>query len=68
MAQFKRLTPRILLMGALLVSPSAFGAQIDSFYNAKTVRIIVGSTPGGLYDRWARLLARYIPKVRFAQI
>src|SRR5258705_1892188 len=37
-------------------------AQNDSFYNGKTVRIIVGSTPGGFYDRWARLLSRYIPK------
>ena len=26
------------------------------------MRIIVGATPGGFYDRWARLLARYIPK------
>ena len=38
------------------------GAQNESFYNGKTVRIIVGSTPGGFYDRWARLLSRYIPK------
>ena len=37
-------------------------AQTDGFYNGKTVRIIVGATPGGFYDRWARLLARYIPK------
>jgi tripartite-type tricarboxylate transporter receptor subunit TctC len=32
------------------------------FYNGKTVRIIVGFTPGGFYDRWARLLSRYMPK------
>lgn len=32
------------------------------FYQDKTVRIIVGFTPGGFYDRWARLLARYLPK------
>jgi tripartite-type tricarboxylate transporter receptor subunit TctC len=37
-------------------------AQSDSFYNGKTVRIIVGFTPGGFYDRWARLLSRYMPK------
>jgi len=37
-------------------------AQSESFYNGKTVRIIVGSTPGGFYDRWARLLSRYMPK------
>ena len=37
-------------------------AQSESFYNGKTVRIIVGFTPGGFYDRWARLLSRYMPK------
>jgi tripartite-type tricarboxylate transporter receptor subunit TctC len=37
-------------------------AQSDPFYSGKTVRIIVGFTPGGFYDRWARLLSRYIPK------
>jgi tripartite-type tricarboxylate transporter receptor subunit TctC len=33
-----------------------------NFYQDKTVRIIVGFTPGGFYDRWARLLSRYMPK------
>jgi tripartite-type tricarboxylate transporter receptor subunit TctC len=36
-------------------------AQSDPFYKGKTVRIIVGLTPGGFYDRWARLLARFMP-------
>lgn len=36
-------------------------AQSEPFYKAKTVRIIVGLTPGGFYDRWARLLARFMP-------
>ena len=37
-------------------------AQPDPFYQGKQVRIIVGASPGGFYDRWARLLARFIPK------
>ena len=37
-------------------------AQSEPFYTGKTVRIVVGFTPGGFYDRWARLLSRYIPK------
>ncbi|MEX0804145.1 MAG: tripartite tricarboxylate transporter substrate-binding protein [Candidatus Binatia bacterium] len=41
-------------------SPEA-GAQTD-FYKGKTIRIIVGSTAGGFYDRWARLFARYMGK------
>ena len=32
------------------------------FYQDKNVRVIVGFTPGGFYDRWARLLSRYMPK------
>jgi tripartite-type tricarboxylate transporter receptor subunit TctC len=34
----------------------------DNFFLGKTVRIVVGSSPGGGYDYWARLLARYMPK------
>ena len=30
-------------------------AQNEPFYQGKTVRIVVGLTPGGFYDRWARL-------------
>jgi tripartite-type tricarboxylate transporter receptor subunit TctC len=37
-------------------------AQAEPFYQGKTIRIVVCCTPGGLYDRWARLLARYMPK------
>ena len=36
--------------------------RANAFYSGKTVRIIVGFTPGGFYDRWARLLSRYMPK------
>ncbi|HBA39393.1 MAG: hypothetical protein A2W10_02290 [Deltaproteobacteria bacterium RBG_16_55_12] len=31
------------------------------FYQGKTVKIVVGNTAGGFYDRWARLLARTMP-------
>jgi len=37
-------------------------AQAEPYYKGKTIRIIVGFTPGGFYDRWSRLLARYVPK------
>jgi tripartite-type tricarboxylate transporter receptor subunit TctC len=37
----------------------------SNFYQGKTVTVVVGSAPGGLYDLWGRLLARtmgkYIP-------
>jgi tripartite-type tricarboxylate transporter receptor subunit TctC len=45
----------------LLATPPRAAAQ-ESFYKDKTIRIIVGFTPGGFYDRWARLYSRYMPK------
>ena len=37
-------------------------AQSPPFYQGKTIRIVVGSDSGGLYDLWARLLAKHMPK------
>ena len=52
----------MLFLMNFLATTTGARAQTDAFYSGKTVRIIVGSTPGGFYDRWARLLSRYIPK------
>lgn len=38
------------------------GAQGDPYYKGKQIRIIVGLSSGGGYDRAARLVARYMPK------
>jgi tripartite-type tricarboxylate transporter receptor subunit TctC len=38
------------------------GAQAEPFYKGKTIRIMVGSTAGGFYDRWARLFGKYMGK------
>jgi tripartite-type tricarboxylate transporter receptor subunit TctC len=43
----------------LLFSPVS--AQ-ESFYKGKTIRIIVGFTPGGGYDAYARLIGRHLGK------
>lgn len=37
-------------------------AQTAPFYQGKTIRIVVGSDSGGLYDLWARLFAKHMPK------
>ena len=34
----------------------------EPFYRGKTINVVVGFTSGGFYDRWSRLLARYVPK------
>ena len=56
----------LILALALLSSAVPFGdaagAQPTPFYKDKTIRIIVGFTSGGLYDQYARLLARHMGK------
>jgi len=42
------------------LAPGA-GAQ-ESFFKGKTIKVIIGTTPGALYDQWARLLAAHMPK------
>ena len=32
------------------------------YYQGKQIKVIVGFTSGGFYDRWARVLSRYMPK------
>ena len=53
------------LFFVLALSLSAFGnlhAQSEPFYKGKTVKVIVGTTPGALYDQWARLIAPHFAK------
>lgn len=47
---------------SLWVSPTTLQAQDEPFYKGKTVRIVVGFTPGGGFDVWARAIAQYIPR------
>ncbi len=55
------LRPAIL---AVLLLPSAALAQdaVAQFYKGKQITVIVGSSAGGGYDIYARLLARHLPK------
>ena len=53
----------LAMSGSLFAAASVFAQS--NFYQGKTVTVVVGSAPGGLYDLWGRLLARtmgkYIP-------
>jgi tripartite-type tricarboxylate transporter receptor subunit TctC len=51
----------LLLACQWLSGGKAFG-QAAPFYKDKTIRIVVGFTSGGLYDQYARLLARHMGK------
>ena len=53
------------LLGVLGVSvaPAAFAqGSVEDFYKGKTVNVIIGYSPGGGYDIYARLLARHMGK------
>jgi tripartite-type tricarboxylate transporter receptor subunit TctC len=54
-----------VIAAAFLVAPrltTAARAQAEPFFKGKTIRIIVGLSSGGGYDRAARLVARHWPK------
>ena len=52
----------VVVLAFLSSSP---GQAQTPFYEGKTVRIVVGFSPGAAYDAWARLMAhhwsKYIP-------
>ena len=55
----------VFLLGCaalLLTSQTLVQAQQEPFYQGKTIKVVVGFTSGGFYDRWSRLLARFVPK------
>lgn len=58
------MTKRIALLLSLFLlvawTPRVYSQA--PYYQDKTIRIVVGFTPGGFYDRWARLLSRYFTK------
>ena len=54
-------TLMIIVISLLLffANTPSYGA---SLYEGKTITIVVGYKPGGGYDRYARLIAKYLPK------
>jgi tripartite-type tricarboxylate transporter receptor subunit TctC len=50
-----------IVVTAWLFAATEIPAQSD-FYQGKTIRIIVGYSPGGGYDALARMLSRHMPK------
>lgn len=51
----------LLLLGLFLVVTKPQWVAATSL-EGKTIKIVVGFTSGGFYDRWSRLLARFVPK------
>jgi tripartite-type tricarboxylate transporter receptor subunit TctC len=45
---------------ALSATPAAAQSAVEAFYKGRTVEMIIGTTPGGGYDLYGRLIARYV--------
>jgi tripartite-type tricarboxylate transporter receptor subunit TctC len=55
-------TTVFLLLSFLLGAPAQLAYGAAPFYEGKTIRIIVGTSPGGGYDTYTRLIARHFGK------
>src|SRR4029077_16378333 len=52
----------LLLLALVLPSAVAAANDEDDFYRGKTISLIIPIGPGGAYDAYARLVARYLGK------
>jgi tripartite-type tricarboxylate transporter receptor subunit TctC len=50
----------LLALAWSLCPLSYLHAQAEPFYKGKTIKVIVGTTPGALYDQWSRIIAAHI--------
>ena len=60
--KIRKNTLTILLGLLVILIQSAQAPGQAPFYEKKTIQVIIGSAPGGLYDRWGRLFAQYLGK------
>jgi len=58
----RRLWARTLVLSIFALCSSSAAAADDSFFKGKTIRIVVGFSPGGGYDVYARVIARHMGK------
>jgi tripartite-type tricarboxylate transporter receptor subunit TctC len=54
--------PGTLLLALALPVAAAAANDDDDFYRGKTISLIIPIGPGGAYDTYARLVARYLGK------
>ncbi|HLK80388.1 MAG TPA: hypothetical protein VKT99_02680 [Xanthobacteraceae bacterium] len=60
MPSFRRMLIAALALAVTAIPAPAMADDAGSFFTGKTVRILVGFSPGGGYDIYARELARYL--------
>jgi tripartite-type tricarboxylate transporter receptor subunit TctC len=54
--------PVLCALGAALWLPSARAETLESFYQGKTVTVVVSTGVGGVFDLTARTVAKYMPR------
>lgn len=57
-----RLTTAFVFLSVVLGASGQLAHSAAPFYEGKTIRIIVGTAPGGGYDTYTRLIARHFGK------
>jgi tripartite-type tricarboxylate transporter receptor subunit TctC len=55
-------TVSLLALAAIVIVPAAAADTVADFYQGKTLSMVIGVSPGGDYDRRARLIARHMGK------
>ena len=50
----------LLALSACLAAPARAEDAVAQFYRGKDINLVIGSSPGGGYDTYARLIARHI--------
>jgi tripartite-type tricarboxylate transporter receptor subunit TctC len=58
----KKITLAVLLCLLAILLQSTRAPGQTPFYQKKTIQVVIGSAPGGLYDRWGRLLVQHMGK------
>ena len=58
----KKIANVVFSVFAVLVFLASAEVKAQEYYQGQSIKIVVGFTSGGFYDRWSRLLARYVPK------
>lgn len=51
-----------IFLGSMVSDAAASGVNVANFYRGKTIEIVIGYSPGGSYDTYARLISRFIGK------
>jgi len=58
----RKLLPLLAILAVADTSPAIAQGSVAQFYKGRQITVVVGSSPGGGYDIYARLMARHMGK------